>query len=799
MPINLDWMAIRPLNGSRAEGFEELCAQLARAEAPAGFEHKGPPDAGVECYTVHPDNTEWGWQAKYFESLGNSQWDQLDSSVKTALSKHPKLVKYFICVPLDRPDVRIEGRRSAKERWDDHVAKWQGWAFEIGMTVEFVYWGSHELLERLSRPGHVGRVRLFFDVRGFDAAWFGARLDEALRTAGPRYTPEIHVDLPIAKELDAFGRTDTFFSRVKAGARNIRRQLRHVEYAQSKPELEAVQGSISDLLGRARSILASFEAIAVDPIGALPLKRIAEEIAAVESISDEIQSAPLDQERQNKPSSRSSGTIASSNSSPHRELRSALSSLDNELYRNRRDLERAHKLAEYKLILLSGTAGTGKTHLLCDVARQRIAAGRPTVLLMGQRFVGTEQPWVQMLQQLDMMGLTAEEFVGALEAAAQAANCRALLLIDAVNEGSGRKLWPSHLAAFLAPFERSPWIGVLLSVRSSYEQIIVPENVRSRSVSVVHRGFEEHEYDATKTFFVHYNLELPSTPLLAPEFQNPLFLKTLCQGLSGSGQRRLPRGFQGISFVFELHLGAINNRLATILDFNPKSALVMRALSTLAAQLAFSEERWLGQLKAEEVVNALLPGREFERSLYRSLVSEGILVEEVVWPFDRDREEVVSIGYDRLADHLIAKALIEAHVNKSAPEAAFTTGALLGFFTDDQRDVTPGLIEAMCVQIPEGTRREFPSLVPQISDWKIGDAFRQSVVWRSPTAFTDETREVLNTLIKSDHDWEQTLDVLLTVAILPNHPFNAYRLDEMLRREAMPERDRKWSIYVHQA
>jgi hypothetical protein len=168
MPINLDWMAIRPLNGSRADGFEELCAQLARSESPASsyFERKGAPDAGVECYTVHPDNTEWGWQAKYFDSLGDSQWGQLDSSVKTALSKHPNVVKYFICVPLDRPDARIEGRKSARERWDDHVTKWKGWASEIGLSVEFVYWGSHELLERLSHPEHAGRVRFWFDVRG---------------------------------------------------------------------------------------------------------------------------------------------------------------------------------------------------------------------------------------------------------------------------------------------------------------------------------------------------------------------------------------------------------------------------------------------------------------------------------------------------------------------------------------------------------------------------------------------------------------------------------------------------------
>ena len=118
--IIIDWNAIRPLNGSRANGFEELCSQLARAECPAGsrFERKGTPDAGVECYAVLNDGSEWGWQAKYFDKLGDSQWTQIQDSVATALERHPRLVRYFICVPLDRPDARIDGRMSAKQRWD---------------------------------------------------------------------------------------------------------------------------------------------------------------------------------------------------------------------------------------------------------------------------------------------------------------------------------------------------------------------------------------------------------------------------------------------------------------------------------------------------------------------------------------------------------------------------------------------------------------------------------------------------------------------------------------------------------
>ena len=47
----LDWKAIHSLNGSQASGFEELCAQLARAETPDGakFHRKRSPDNVLTC------------------------------------------------------------------------------------------------------------------------------------------------------------------------------------------------------------------------------------------------------------------------------------------------------------------------------------------------------------------------------------------------------------------------------------------------------------------------------------------------------------------------------------------------------------------------------------------------------------------------------------------------------------------------------------------------------------------------------------------------------------------------------
>jgi hypothetical protein len=802
--VTLDWNNIRPFNGDQSKAFEELCAQLARAECPLGstFVRKGTPDAGVECYAILNDGAEWGWQSKYVDGLGDSQWSQIDESINRALEKHPRLVRYFVCVPVDRADARIDGRKSAKDRWDDHVTKWSKWASDRGMNLDFTYWGSHELIELLTRPEHIGRVHFWFEVRGFDAPWFTARLDEALQAAGPRYTPEVHVDLPIAWEFEAFGRTDCFFDREKVYARRIREKLRAVELSDGAAE-PALDAALSAVSSKVQAVLTGLGAVNTQSTGPLPFKAILETIRAAEEAAEELSRLARERERDMEAKKEQSDAKAPprfSRSNLFRDRQIRLDDLTSELWTARESLLHADDVAGRALMLLSGDAGTGKTHLLCDVARQRSIAGRPTVLLMGQRFMSQDAPWHQAIQQLDLAGLSVEKFVGALEAAAQAAGSRALLMIDAINEGAGRAIWPSHLAAFLAQVERSPWIGVVLAVRSSYEEIVVPAAVRSRAVTVTHPGFMDHEYDATKTFFVYYGLEFPSTPLLAPEFRNPLFLKTLCQGLSTKGERRLPRGFQGITAVFDLYLGAVNGHLAEELGFDRRIPKARQALDAVAEAIFDSGESWVTLAKAGDIVNAFLPGRDFERSLYRGLVVEGVLVEEAAGHNDDGAEEVVFLAYERLGDHLAAKTLLDRHLGTSGQGSAFAQGGPLGFICDVENCVSPGLLEALCIQIPERTGQELISIAPACAgQWGLGDAFRQSIVWRKYAAFSDRTREALNELCRSEHDKRDTLEALLTVATLPGHPLNARFLDERLRKAAMPDRDAWWSVYLHRA
>ena len=803
--MNLNWHEIRPLNGSQANGFEELCTQLARAESSdaAKFERKGTPDAGVECYCVFPDGSEWGWQAKYFpHTLGPPQWSQLDQSVKKSLDKHPALTRYFVCIPLDRPDARVPGRKFMRQRWDERVEKWCAWAQERSLSVEFVWWGSSELLERLSRTEHIGRTYFWFDQRGFDDSWFRARLDEAVQAAGPRYTPEIHLDLLIARDLESFGRSPTVFDDLKSRAKGIRRAFqavsslgRHEEDPSRAVSTETLTSSLDEIL----DAMAQIEPV---PIGKLPFAGIAKKITTALEETGKILEAPSRLEDECLVEHLKKETPSSPKWSSLDERRNIVYRLQSELDDARSSLERADSIAGGQLMLLKGKAGTGKTHLLCDLAKRRLEAGAPTILLMGQCFTADSAPWRLVLQHLDLQNVSAEKFVGALEAAAQAAGRRALLIIDALNEGEGRSIWPAHLAAFLASVQKSPWIGVLLSVRSEYEALIIPETIRNGAVSVLHSGFEGQEYEAAKTFFSYYGLEFPSTPILYPEFDNPLFLKTVCLGLKGTDRRRLPRGFHGITAVFDLFLQAANERLAKSLDFDPREQLVRAALEKLADRLGGTGTRWMERGEAKAVVDALLPNRGFEDSLYRGLVVEGVLSEGMRLQQEEPRSESVYVSYDRFTDHLVADLLLRKHLDSSAPQAAFEEGGPLAFIwnRDAEVFVPPGLIEALCIQIPERTGRELFDLAPALHEQLgTGDAFRQSVVWRKPEAFSDTTGQMLNRFIRHDRDMDGTLNVLLTVATLEHHPLNAEFLDKLLRRDSMPERDAWWSTYLHRA
>jgi hypothetical protein len=455
-----------------------------------------------------------------------------------------------------------------------------------------------------------------------------------------------------------------------------------------------------------------------------------------------------------------------------------------------------------------GEAGTGKTHLFCDVAKRRLEQEIPTIILLGQHFNQSE-PWAQILQRLQLPFRNRDEFLTALEIAAQVRGKRALILIDALNEGDGKHLWRNELPGILRVLEKYPRIGLAVSCRTSYEKIVIPEGLIPESMTQVnHRGFADHEYIATTTFFNHYGIERPNIPLLVPEFSNPLFLKIFCQGLAKRNLTRIPKGLKGVTAIFNFFIDAVHETLWRRLDYDPSANLAQQAVNLTARRMAEIGQPWVEQSDAKTLVNSLLPGRSsYQQSLFANLLSEGLMSEDLVYlPARSEGNDIQQIGivkfpYERFSDHLIVRYLLDTHLDTSNPASSFTPTQLLGNLVTDASQAwsNSGWIEALSVQIPERTGLELVELIPSIKSWDIVKrAFLQSLIWRDPTKITEATKDYLNEVYIEGDRVEEVYGLMLTIAAEPDHPFNAKFLHQHLMRLDMPDRDQVWSIYLAQ-
>lgn len=785
--MSLNWGNLRAWNGSVNIAFEKLCCQLAEYEQIKNkykFTTKGTRDAGVECFWKLTDESEWGWQAKFhLTPPDNSQWQNIDRSVKTALEKHPKLVKYIVCIPIDRDDPRIDSE-SFMDKWDDRVEKWKGWADENGMQVEFKFWGEYEIFERLSLEQHVGRRKFWFNEDWFSLKWFKKHFKEQRRKAGNRYTSQIHVDLPIVEKFNSLTRREAFYKKLKDYLSSVKDNQKYIYHSDIKFLDKKIADSFEDNIGEIYKRIEEIVHLNYEPIQFEGLVSITSEvIAQVECFIDLITT----KKKSKKKSRKNLQEKDFRNLKYH--LRQLLHSLNNLIdYCSSKEA----KLSNKKALLLTGTGGIGKTHLLCDVAKERIKSELPTLLLFGTDFTHAE-PWSQ-INQIIQLGENRQELLGALDAAAQAKSTHALIIIDALNEGRGKTIWEYQLGGLLEVLKDYPRISIALSVRTTYRKAIINDNlIDDLLIEIFHEGFADHEYKATEIFFDHYDIERPQVPLLIPEFSNPLFLKLFCIALQNESKHKVEEGIKGITSVYNFFLDSINLKLSSIdlLDFDPKDKKVQKAVQALAKELATTADRYLRRDKAKKTVNNFLPNRSYDKSLFKNLISEGILREVPIYKSNSEWEEGIDFAYEKFADHLIAKALITQYLDNNSFEE---------LIKDRDKLWDRGVIDALSIQVPERLNKELIDLLSEkeINHYHL-ESFVESIKWREVNTIDAHTLDIINKRIIADwHLRDELLDCFLTVSTNPNHPYNANFLHNHLHHNfTLAERDSWWVRYLH--
>lgn len=482
-------------------------------------------------------------------------------------------------------------------------------------------------------------------------------------------------------------------------------------------------------------------------------------------------------------------------------------------------------------LLVSGEWGTGKTHLLCDVTQDRIGCGQATVLVLAKNFQGSVV--AEICARIEA-GRTVVEVFDRLEEMSNETGERAVVIVDGVNEGRRRE-WRKAVSTLQALIADRSGIGLIVSCRTPFEPIAIEQKDLERFHKVMHRGFDDQEFDAQAAFFQYYSLPLPEVPLLDREFSRPLTLKLICLSLQDLTGKKLAHGFAGIAsgqkgmtYVLESFVNRVGEPIERKYGLKAKGCwgllkgsdqIANRRLAGFASCMAANLRGYVRPSEADRIIAANYPALKpaQRRLLLDVLRTNGILEEDAVWYSTNSglkSRVVFRLPYQRFSDHLVARHLLKTYLDVSSTatiKRSFTAKSPLSrIFRMSNRYhreyAEPGWAQALITEFPERIGKRLPPkqrelffMLPKRAQNLNAyfDPFIEGIFWRDPAAFTEGTRVVINQYLNSGSlVWEQMVDALAAVSTKPKHPYHARRLYDFLARYPMPDRDLQWSEYL---
>jgi hypothetical protein len=694
------------------------------------------------------------------------------------------------------------------------------------MTVEFEPWTAFDIEAALLQPKAQHLIPFFFNKLVFTREWMQRHLDRTIHDLQARYSPGEHVDTESLKPFDVIYRRE-----------NVRHDLRAVfDLARSSNPRAAValvndsgipEKDIIETDDSLREFLDLGDAVDWSIDREWPIYRW---IVCWHSLTRRLHGI---------------------NDAIGDRMRSGKTADDDLLLRRVWDTTKAHALGgpevfggrwarllpidESRATIFVGRAGAGKSHALARGAECAWNAGAPVVHILGQHILD-DDPRISILKHMEIPAWSFHEALTALNLAAEAAGTRAMLVIDALNEGRGTDVWRRHFASFIHEVNKHDRIVLVVSCREEYlDYVVSPELILNpymypgnngespedcaplgKLVRVSVDGFQttEEREAALQKFMDDKGIVRPTVPALDSEFFNPLFMSSVCRSMAKAGIRVFPRGvFDGARKTFEFVLETKAKALGTRHDgTDGMYPALCGSLMDLAGVMVASRKDHVPLDKAIEVIDSAfrtLPIRDqtwidvLERSdiLRRDVERSGKEVTSWSRP-----NEVIRFSFQRLQDNLIAERLI---LDCHDIEGAFKPDAPFGFLLrrSIRRDgivilkSNPrwiGVLGALWAAVAQRHEKELWDLRsffgnPDVQYYPndLRPIFHMSIRERSGAAFTQRTGDIFNRLWEDNP--EEKLAIILSTSCVPHHSWNADLLAAQLFSLPLADRDSVWS------
>lgn len=649
-----------------------------------------------------------------------------------------------------------------------------------------------------------------------DKEWQNTHLTKIKRSAGNRYIPRLNVNLPIAEIFDGISRTEKFYTEIRSHYGKLNREFTRVA---SKYKNREIQQDYNNLKREIFKLLKILRSVKEYNTKRIPWHKVNHLTKKANDFSWKL----LEKLREEKIKVEREQTEKKQES--HQPESEKIDSDIHYLYETQKELKYFEelslstkaKLSNTPFLLLTGSAGTGKTHLLCDVVENRFKSKKtlPTILLFGELFATNEDLFLQIARQLDLK-FNKQEFLKLLNNAGKQSSCRALIIIDALNETRQRNFWKRNLTELIDEIKKYPNVALVISVRSGFEDEVLTNKQKKIFIDEEHKGFQFMEWEAVNKFFNEFNLPLPEIPLLMPEFQHPLFLLLFCKAFEDRNiskqQKQIFRGHEGATYIFETFVKSASKRIAK--QFNLPTRPGKNIWDTIIEKIAEEMVNQGSDRISEDIVASIVRNaypsidyQHFIKELDRNL----LLVKVPRYSVEKGNYDGFDFRFpfQKFSDHLIGRYIFKKYekkfgkTNKNLETAKkfFSKRRKLGKFLSNIWN--RGIIEALSIQCPEHLKGcELVEVAPYLNGLFVAqEAFIESLIWRKPTAFSEDRKNTLvyinSEIIKTETGFYNLLNAFLTIAPVPNHPFNADFLHKYLSKFSMPKRDSWWSTFLH--
>ena len=775
----INWNSFNAQFNNREQwAFENMAYFLFCSEndCPIGlFRYKNQP--GIETEPIEKDGGKTGFQAKYYSSSIKDNKQDIIDSIDKSKSYYPSITTLLFYL-------NKEFSKSTKTKGDPkYKTEIEQYAKSKNIKID---WRVPSQIEfQLAQPQNKWIKDIFFGGLELDPVFFNQQVEKSVANLNDRYNAKLNFELPIAKLFETLARSTSFYDRLIKTIndwlteKSYRKLPTGSRFHDVETDLTALKSDLTAWITGLHFLVD--EHIELDEF----IKRLHAFNAKISSARNELyQELPKEEKDKRQ--------------------------YDSELYRLR-EIEKSNfdfiskidklniNLSNNPTLIIHGEAGCGKSHLLGDIAMKRKDFSLPTVLVLGNNFTnGTIER--NILNQLGL-SCTFDDFAKNLNEIGLRMRSRALIMIDAINEGPGPDLWRNQIAGFIKTIENYPAIGLVLTIRDTYYQEIIPKDFESnKKITIVeHIGFNGNEYEALSLFCENYGLILPNFPILTPEYSNPLFLHLICTTIRESADKTFPSGFNGIRKTLKLYLDCQDDKFGKKRNEYKFRNIVTEAIKVVAKAIFNSEYERLKVKDAFTLFDAKFSGFNI---LLADLIEEGILIKNN-FQFAENSYEYVVFSYQRLGDFYIVEEMLRPYDTYEKLQKGFKSDPNLVKIKLDKWQYD-GLFEAMSVIIPEKYNHELYELSDFLIDKSISSRpyeikereclkhlsyiLVQSLKWRS---IEHIDAEKITTWIDANQyiDLDTWIYTLTELSSIRNHPFNSDYLHHWLLNLSMPIRD----------